>query len=303
MRPVNKLALLAALLVSPASAQSTSPQACAGRLVTHALGQSCVPRKPVRVVVLDAGPLDTAIALGIRPVGAASKFPGDETFVDYLGDRTRGIVSVGTITEPSLERILALRPDLILSSKVRHGTVYAALSRIAPTVMSDTVGATWRENLLLWGEALGKKADAQRLLNGFRARARALGRAVPANTTVSVVRFLPGQTRIMHRASFIGTILDEAGLARPGPQRVNDFAAIVGPEAIPQMDAQALFYTTWGPAEATTLTTFTGSPLWARLGAVRAGRAYPVSDDHWMTGTGILAAGRVLDDLERVLVK
>ena len=37
--------------------------------------------------------------------------------------------------------------------------------------------------------------------------------------------------------------------------------------------------------------------------AVRAGRAYPVSDDHWMTGTGILAAGRVLDDLERVLVK
>lgn len=294
-RPAKKLVVSALLVLS-----SAASAACGGREITHAAGVTCVPKSPKRVVVLDAGPLDTALALGVKPVGAVSKFVGSDDFISYLNDRTGGIQNVGIITQPNLERILALKPDLILSSKVRHGELYAQLSRIAPTVLTESVGATWRENLLLWGDALGRKAQAQTLLNRFRVRAKTVGQA-HRGVSVSVVRFLPGQTRIMHRASFIGTILDEAGLGRPASQRVNDFAAVVSAEAIPQMDASHLFYTTWGDPGTTTQGELTGSPLWKNLGAVRAGRAHGVSDDHWMTGTGILAAHRVLDDLEKFL--
>lgn len=294
-RPASRLVLTA--LFALASAGSA---ACQGREITHAAGVTCVPGTPQRVVVLDIGPLDTALALGIKPVGAVSKFADSDDFVSYLNDRTGGIRNVGIITQPSLERILALKPDLILSSKVRHGELYAQLSRIAPTVLSESVGATWRENLLLWGDALGKKAQAQTLLTRFRVRAKTVGQRHPG-VTVSVVRFLPGQTRIMHRASFIGTVLDEAGLRRPPSQRVNDFAAMVSAEAIPQMDASHLFYTTWGDPKTTTRSEMTASPLWKNLGAVKAGRAFGVDDDYWMTGTGILAANRVLDDLEKYL--
>lgn len=288
------------VLVALFALASAASAACQGREITHAAGVTCVPRAPKRVVVLDAGPLDTAIALGVKPVGAVSKFVGSDDFISYLNDRTGGIQNVGIITQPNLERVLALKPDLILSSKVRHGELYAQLSRIAPTVMSESVGATWRENLLLWGDALGKKAQAQTLLNRFRVRAKTVGQR-HRQVSVSVVRFLPGQTRIMHRASFIGTILDEAGLSRPPSQRVNDFAAMVSAEAIPQMDASFLFHTTWGDPKTTTRGEMLGSPLWKNLGAVRAGRAHAVNDDDWMTGTGILAANRVLDDLENLL--
>lgn len=286
--------------MSVTSNPKTSNSACAGREITHAMGVSCVPRVPKRVVVLDAGPLDTALALGIKPVGAVGKSANNNEFVTYLGSRTDGITNVGVIQQPSLEKIAALKPDLILSAKVRHAELYPQLSKIAPTVMTESVGATWRENLLLWGDALGKKAQAQALLNQFRARARQVGQA-HRGTTVSVVRFLPDQTRIMHRASFIGTILDEAGLSRPASQRANDFAAYVSAEGIPQMDANYLFYTTWGEPKTTTLNTFTGSPLWAALKAVKTGKAYAVNDDYWMTGTGIISANLVLDDLEKDL--
>lgn len=293
MKPVLTLGVLLAL-------SSAAAQTCQGRVITHALGVTCVPRTPKRVVVLDAGPLDTAIALGIKPIGAVGKSAADNEFVTYLKDRTQGVANVGVIQQPNLEKILALKPDLILSAKIRHGELYPQLSRIAPTVMTESVGATWRSDLLLWGDALGRKAQAQTLLNQFRVKAKRIGQR-QRQVSVSVVRFLPQQTRIMHRASFIGTVLDEAGLTRPASQRVNDFAAYVSAEAIPQMDGTFLFYTSFGDPKTTTQNEMLKHPLWQTLVAVKAGRAIAVDDDYWMTGTGILAANRVLDDLAKTL--
>lgn len=289
-----RTALLAAALLGLGGPALTQSAPC--RNIVHAAGVSCVPAQPRRVVVLDAGPLDTMLAVGVRPVGAVQRDAGSAVFVNYLAPQTAGIQSVGTITEPSLERIAALRPDLILSSKLRHGEVYAQLSRIAPTVLSESVGFSWREDTLLWADAAGKKARAESLLRQYRARARLVGSRYRG--TVSVVRFLPGQTRIMLRDNFIGTILDDAGIRRPAGQQANDFARMVGPEAIPQMDGDTIFYTAWND-EQSTRREITGSPLWQNLRGVRSQRAFFVSDDHWMVGTGIQAAFRVLADLER----
>lgn len=88
-----------------------------------------------------------------------------------------------------------------------------------------------------------------------------------------------------------------AAAACPG----REITHMVSQEAIPQMDASHLFYTTWGDPKATTQSGMMGSPLWKNLAAVKAGRAFAVDDDFWMTGTGILAANRVLDDLEKYL--
>ena len=44
------------------------------RSVEHAMGVTEVPVDPQRVVVLDTGELDSALALGVVPVGAVSIF-------------------------------------------------------------------------------------------------------------------------------------------------------------------------------------------------------------------------------------
>lgn len=288
---------------APSEAESEADTAGETRTVTHAMGTTEVPANPQRVVVLDTGELDSALALGVKPVGAVSAFPDGE-LPSYLEGMTEGIEVVGTITEPNLEAILALNPDLILSSKVRHEEIYDELSAIAPTVFAETVGVVWKENFLLNAEALGKQADARALLEAYEARLEelraALGDQPPA---VSVVRFLPGQVRIYLKDTFIGTILEDAGIPRPEAQDVNDFAIYVeDQEGIPQMDGDVIFFTTYGPADGTQMADYVNSPLWQQLSAVRNGRVHEVPDSYWMLGIGMLAANRVIDDLFFYLV-
>lgn len=289
----------------PEAAGATGTPEAETRLIRHAMGETTVPAAPERVVVLDDGPLNSALALGVRPVGAATAF-AEGAFPSYLAERTAGIEAVGTIEQPNLEAIAELRPDLILGSKVRHEAIYPALSRLAPTVFSERVGEPWKENLLLDGEALGKRSEAEWLLTEYEARLTAFREAMGdrlAATEVSVVRFLPDEVRIYQKATFSGVILEDAGLPRPEAQAVDDFAVIgASKELIALMDGDVMFVTTWGPAAETPLAEFQGDPLWSTLDVVESGRVYGVPDEYWMVGTGIIAANLVVDDLERYLL-
>ncbi len=131
------------------------------RLVRHAMGETTVPATPQRVVALDMGELDIALALGVQPIGYATCTAGEE-LAPYLRERMGDSTWVGTVTEPALELVLSLRPDLILTNKLRHEAIYQQLSEIAPTVCSETVGVVWKENLRLFAGALGKAAEGER---------------------------------------------------------------------------------------------------------------------------------------------
>ena len=106
-----------------------------GKLVNHALGETVVPLDPQRVVVLTQAALDNSLALGIKPVGSSysgfAQREGYGNFPAYLGDKTEGITNVGHSDSPSLEKIVALQPDLILGSKETHQRIYPQLSQIA----------------------------------------------------------------------------------------------------------------------------------------------------------------------------
>lgn len=287
---------------SPAAVESVTATSEAGgeRVVKHAMGETTVPANPQRVVVLDTGELDTALALGVKPVGAVSTSQGG-SFPAYLADRTEGITNVGTIQQPNLEAIIALKPDLILSSKLRHEAIYPQLSQIAPTVFTEAVGVVWKENLMLHADALGKSAEAQKLMDDYTARLDEFKAKMGdrlANTKVSTVRFLSGgKVRIYMKQSFIGTVLQDAGLPRPAAQDKDVFAEEVSKERIPEMDGDVMFVTTFGSSEETALATFESDPLWSQLSVVKANKVYAVPDDYWMLGIGMLAANRVIDDL------
>jgi len=292
---MTKLSLaLAALLSSAAFAQT-----CDGRLVEHAMGETCVPETVTRVVALESGELDSAVALGVPPVGAGSWLAANDPWPEYLEAELEGTTYVGLSDAPNLEAIIALGPDLILGSRLRHEALYGQLSQIAPTVFSETVGVVWKENLLLHGEALGKSAEAQALLDAYETRTRAFQEALGGERPeVSVVRFLPGEIRLYQKASFVGTVLFDLGLPRPPSQDVDDFAANITEEGVPEVGGDIIFTAVYGPEDETDYSTVTESPLWQNLEAVQAGNVHRVPEDHWMLGIGILAANRLIDDLE-----
>ena len=294
------LALTAAVMTTGlvhAQDVTEAPNCAEGyRLIEHAMGASCVVEHPQRIVVLDAFELDAALSLGVKPVGAVEASAG-EGFLAYLAPLTDGIQVVGTIAEPNLEAILALKPDLILSSKPRHEDIYPQLAAIAPTVFSPELARTkWKDFLGLYAKALNREDVLALRLAEYQARIDVVRSAIPvADTQVSILRFVPSEIRLMQRGSFIGSVLDDVGFPRPESQQSAEFKLAISAEQVNLADV--LFYTSFGDPGANGFNAVTESPLFQSLNAVKNHHAYIVDDDHWFLGTGLLGANRIMDDL------
>ncbi|GAA0613991.1 iron-siderophore ABC transporter substrate-binding protein [Sporichthya brevicatena] len=286
-----------------APAQSASPaagtQTSGTRTVTHAKGSTEVPAAPQRIVTLDSPILDAAIFLGLKPVGAV-RTSVDTGISEYLADRTEGVEIVGEIAKPNLEAIAALQPDLILSSTLRDDALYDKLSAIAPTVFANGPGTAWREDFLLVGEALNRGQEARDALADFDRRASELGdRLGLKDADATIMRFLPGETRVYGPDSFSGSVLRAVGLGAPDLAYDQFAIARLSSEELTRADADILFTTTYGAEDETTRGEVT--PLWGRLQAVQKGCQFDVDDDTWMVGIGLIGATAILDDLEAKL--
>ncbi|MDH6707767.1 iron complex transport system substrate-binding protein [Kitasatospora sp. MAA19] len=284
---------------------STGASAVFPRSVTHAAGTAQIKAQPKRVVVLDSGELDDVTLLGITPVGAVSPHMKTEGgFPNYLKDKIKDTKDVGPMNEPNLELIASLKPDLILSSKVRHAKVYDQLNAIAPTVLAETTGFPWKENLALYAQALGKEDEAKKALADYQARAAKLGEEIKAKNggtmpTASVVRFVAGPTRLYAKASYSGVVLKDVGLARPAAQDVDKNIIEVSAEQVNQADADLVFVTTADDPSKTKESEVQQTPVWQSLNAVKNGKVFTVPDETWMSGIGVQAADAMLGDIAK----
>ena len=277
------------------------------RTVEHARGRSAVPARAGRVVALDTDALDSVVTLGLSPVGATTVSEG-APFPGYLpAERLAGTKAVGTIGQPNLEAIAALRPDLILSNQVRDDKRYDQLSEIAPTVLSKTTGPTWKENVRLHAEAMGRQSEAGVVDAAYRTELRDVvtalgGPAKAAATRVEMARFLAGApTRLYLNDTFVGSLFKDLGLGRPANQDKSGFSLEISPEQVDQAAADVIFYSVYGDASKSDRTRITEGALWKDLEAVRNGRVYEVDDDLWMLGIGYTGAGLVLDRIRKDL--
>jgi iron complex transport system substrate-binding protein len=72
-------------------------------------------------VVLDTRELDSMVALDVTPVGPITTDVASGS-LSYLQAPRADVEQIGSVGEPIVEAVAALRPDLILSNEVRHGT-------------------------------------------------------------------------------------------------------------------------------------------------------------------------------------
>ena len=275
--------------------------------VQHAMGETCVPINPQRVVVL-AGGLDTALSLGVKPIGSTN-LDTDRWY--YLDDRLKGIESLGNPSNPNLEAITALKPDLILGFEATDKENYALLSQIAPTVIVEIQGSgDWKKMLSKYAEALGKTEKAEQIMIDYQARIEEfqtqMGARLP-QTEVSILHVDP-DLEIYLEDSFPATVVADAGLPRPSEQTNTERTFIMGisKELLHKADGDVMFVWTSGDNEEiardsqTVLKQLKADPLWSRLNAVQQGQVYDVPS-YWI-GMGPIAANLVLDDLFKHLV-
>lgn len=266
------------------------------QVISHAAGETAVPENPQRVVTLDYGALESAIALDIQPVatilnGNLSEQPA------YLRQHLKDIESLGFGNQANLEKIARLNPDLIIGCKCYSGGVYKQLSQIAPTVLTEDVAQTWQENFLFYGNVFGKPEKAQAILTQLQQRLNNLNS--PEEIEASVARIFPSHVRLYLKDSFSGQILEMAGLQRPSSQDKEGYQQEIGKERWDMIDGDVLFIITVGEKAQKALAKFQNDPLWSRLDVVQRDRAYSVPG-YWV-GSGVLAAQEVINDLEKYL--
>ncbi len=275
----------------------------------HIMGSTTIETQPKRVVALDPSYIDAALLLDADLVGYVQyRQDPKDPFAPYLGDvkdATAESVNVGTLAEPNLEKILELQPDLIVSAKVRHDALYPQLSKIAPTIFSDSTGPTWKENVVFLGEALGEKAKAKTLVKEYEDRAASVGQSILAKDpklTYSLIRFSGGDTaRLYATDSFIGEIMGDMAIPRPegGLDSTDSIFAPLGAERILEGDAGLIMVSAWTPpgaegdASRAQKADYESNPLWDRL----EGEKLPVDDATFLASVSIQGAHAVITEL------
>lgn len=292
-----KAALLTVLLLVANASPVALAEPC--RPVSHALGSSCVSPEPKRVAVLDTGELDIVLALGVEPIAATTPYQVGQ-FPAYLQIDDDRLLSLGVVQEPDLERLMRLKPDVIMGSQQRHGQLYPILSSIAPTVFSESLGASWAENLQLFAGALGREAVAERLLADIDEQCRQIWKQYRAKgqPRLSIIRSMQTHVRLPLGGSFIGSLVQRCGLLRPDAQSGTGFdRRLRSPRHIDMLDGDIILLSEYAPEQGSLIQRWQRSPFWSRL----TGQVHEVDDSYWMLGIGPVAAKRVLNDLQRII--
>ena len=289
----------------PTTVAETTTTVPGPHVVLHAMGETEVPGAPTRVVVLDSSFLDAAIALGLTPIAATEGIAGSG-LPAYLGDATADIELVGNTTEPNLEQIAALQPDLILGAKVRHEALYAT-----EPDRPDRVQRLLRHRLDEPGPPHRRRARTsqprpRRSWPSSTTRRRRRRGDRRDGTTAVIVRFIPGQIRLYGPATFSGSVLTQVGFDLGDKAYDPQYGmALISSEQIDMLDTDVIFATNPDAESGGAVVTDRGTveSLWATLPAVQSGNEFDMLDSTWMTGIGVIGANAILDDLETFFVR
>ncbi|MEC7761458.1 MAG: iron-siderophore ABC transporter substrate-binding protein [Pseudomonadota bacterium] len=292
---------------------ATPSLACEGRSLDDArffASPLCLPETPARVVVLDSSfGLGIALDAGLSVVGAPLDRMGDAGLKARAEEA--GVTSIGFVTEPSFETIVALQPDLILAfvgSESMASGVYPMASQFAPTALFTSLD--WQGFYRVLADISGEGDRIEAELAAYEERLADVHARMP-ETPVSVLRITSWDFQVYLDAPVAYApfeVMKRAGVVRTDYETTDDpDLTMKRPdwEELAALDGDIMLYIVGGTNASDTdgrheevLT----NPLWQMLPAVEAGRVHRVDHGTWMEFNGLGSAHSVLDDLEAYVI-
>lgn len=218
-----------------------------------------LPRPPQRIVTMLPSLTEVVCELG-----ACERVLGVDDYSNWPA-QVRQLPRLGGLEDANIERIVALKPDLVLlaSSSRAVGRLEGLGIKVAtlePRTLAD-LRRVWAQLAQVLGAGDGA-ARWQRLEAGVDAAARALPAALRGTTVYFEVNSAPYAAS---EDSFIGELLARIGAANVVPGRLGPFPKL-NPEFVVRADPQVIMIS---DRDAPVLET---RPGWGRIRAVRDGR-------------------------------
>ena len=290
MKKLFKTTLASALLMASAFASAVT--------VKDAKGEFTLDKTPSRVVALEYSFVDALAQVSVSPVGVA-----DDNKIDRILPQVREKIaawqSVGTRSQPSLEVIASLKPDLIIADPSRHTAVFEELKKIAPTVMFDSRHESYQENLETAqkiGDLVGKSAEMKAKINEHNDYIANIAK----NLGVQGKKASFGTSRedkfnIQNDNGYVGSFLTTLGFA---PTKLNSDQAFVeiNLEQLVMEKPEYLFIAHY--RDESIARKWEAEPLWKAIPAVKANHVYSVDSDMWARGRGLEASKIMAKQIE-----
>lgn len=295
LRQLGTALLLCGILVAcscsrPTSLPTSATTSTTRDFIDEAGRKVTIPARIDRFVSLAPNLTEIAYA-----VGAGDRLVGNTTFCDYPPE-AKNVVKVGDTLQPSIERILTLRPQLVLvstASQLEAFTKQLNEHQIAVYVTDPRDLEGVFRSILRVGDLLNEPVAASELVKQLRARSERVERVVAGLPPVSVFFQLSGQPLYTAgKSSFVTNLIERAGglsvtsdINEAWP-RLSDEAALASrPEAVIMLSGGAMGAT----ANTRVAAALKNSP------AVRNGRVYVIDGD-LLTRPG----PRLVDGLEQI---
>ncbi|MFV2119602.1 ABC transporter substrate-binding protein [Streptomyces sp. Act-28] len=284
-----------------------------GITVSHLKGSTTLQRPAGRVVALEWTYAEDLLALGVSPVGVAD-LEGYDQWVTGGPRFGAAVKDVGTRQAPSLETVKALKPDLIITSKVRSEGNYEQLNEIAPTLMFDpysTDGGEYEEmraTLKTLGTAVGRPEAADTVLKDLDAKIAAAGRRLAAakkdGTEVTVAR---GYTtdgaavvEVLTDSTIPGGLLPRLGLRNAWKGEADAYGmSKVDIEGLRPVEKSSLVYVA-AKDDDVFATSLPKNALWRNLDFAKGGRVHALDPGTWFFG-GPFSTAQVADEIANAL--
>ena len=290
MKKLLKTTLASALLMASAFASAVT--------VKDAKGEFTLDKTPSRVVALEYSFVDALAQVGVSPVGVA-----DDNKIDRILPQVREKIaawqSVGTRSQPSLEVIASLKPDLIIADPSRHTAVFEELKKIAQTVMFDSRHESYQENLETAqkiGDLVGKSSEMKAKINEHNDYIANIAK----NLGVKGKKASFGTSRedkfnIQNDNGYVGSFLTTLGFA---PTKLNSDQAFVeiNLEQLVMEKPEYLFIAHY--RDESIARKWEAEPLWKAIPAVKANHVYSVDSDMWARGRGLEASKIMAKQIE-----
>lgn len=290
-----------------APATTASPLAFEPVTVTHALGTTVIERPPQRVVALDMNEADFLDQLGV-PIAGMPKDYVPHFLARYKDDPA--VQDVGAIVQPNLERIHALKPDLVLLTSIQANH-YQELVQIAPTLHFDVDFrnshgrhlAVVQDHLLTLGRIFGKQALAQQKAAELEAKVEEVRRVTQGRPEKAlVVMHNKGAFSSFGVQSRYAFVFDELGVKSADPAVAsnlhgqpisNEFIQQANPDILYVIDRTSIME--HGPSMDEKRM---DNPLLRQTNAWKNGRVVLVDSEAWyVTAASVSSLARVIDDV------
>ncbi|MDF2722549.1 MAG: iron-hydroxamate transporter substrate-binding protein [Paenibacillus sp.] len=289
---------------SPAASGDASKTTAA--VTTTAAGIKHSPTAKVGAVSIHIA--NNLLALGVTPAGAV--IGGDvKDFLPHVADRLKNTAKLGVVTDPDMEAILALKPDVLYVDEVYSGKDISKFQKIAPTISINMDEGTWRDHLKTISTHMGKEKEADQFIKEYDAKAKQVSDMIKkeiGDGTVMAIRTTAKELRVMGMKRPLGPIMYEDLKLKPakGVEKiVNDPFQVISQEVLPDFNADAIFIiiSTGNEAKAN-YDQLVKSPLWQTLKAVKNNHVYVLDGQKWLDYSS-LGHRMALDDAEKLFTK